>query len=488
MKKSLHYLRDEYPQNKEPQTLNLNGKEYVVPFHYVKNSSNFKQAFITDFLDFAKKDGQRYAKNKVSMRKVSWNDGETQYLIPVPYALHKKEMLDSEIVSYIFKRAERKYKQAVSATRKLKKAYSHEDILTNISSEELHKMRKRYRKYVTFKVKDNTVATAILLGEFLARGIKKSPKNNKGILPDKLKAAVQRYGTKALIGTAVLATGLGVAKLVKETLKDKVETVNDDPYGNVKTFNKVRDEIKVMLAFVENFSSTAFPDGEGVMTIGYGCTYTIDENGVGNRKISPITKDMTMSMEEALVQKDRYLDYRILPQIKNLIKVPMDEETTILTTAFSYVIGPSGFKKSDYLKALNDGVKGEELFRHTTGWRKQQGLLKRNYFGYLRATNAISTADILDLPAEGCYSLEVKDCCPVNKKGAIKKDKEGLSWFKSDSTSIANNIKLASKPRVSKQLGPCKKVREILPPELVKQIEKNRTAKFSILQAKSNSR
>lgn len=487
MKKRLQFLRDEYPDGQTPQVIVLNGREYVLPYHYVKNGDDAEKAFVSDFLDASVKDSIRYAKDKSKYRKISWSDNNYNYSMPVPYVLRDQELSDSQIVSYIFDRAERKYNQAIRVARKLKKAFPDEEVLTDISVKNLRDMRGRYRRFVVKRVKDETVAAAIMVGEFLARGIKKSTKNIKGLSADKLKTAAQKYGTRALIATAVLAAGIGTVKLF-ETKKDKVENVGEDPYGNLKTFEKVRDDIKVLLASVENFSPTAFPDGMGVLTIGYGCTFLIDENGVGNREISPIKKDMTMTMEEACVQKDRYLDFRILPQIKKLIKVPMDEETTLMTAGFAYVIGPNGFKKSGYLKALNDGVKGEELFRHTTGWRKQQGLLKRNYLTYLRAMKTLPTAAFLDMPAEGCYSLEVEDCCLTDKKGRLKKDGNDLAYFKSDSLSVAQNLTIVKKPRVSKQLGPCKKVRDILPQSLVQRVEKNSQVQFSLMQASVKSR
>lgn len=487
MKKNLQHLRNEYPAGQTPQTIDLNGCKYVIPYHYVKNFDDAKKAFVSDFFDARIKDCSRYAKNKAKYRKISWRDDSYKYSMPVPYILRDLKLSDSLIVSYIFNQAECKYNQAIWMTRELKKFFPEEEILTEISAGSFRNMRSRYCRFVVEKAKDKTVAAAIVVGEFLAHGIKKSTKNIKGLSIDKLKNAAQKYGARALIATAVLAAGVGTVKLF-DSKKDKVENVGEDPYGNLKTFENVRDDIKVLLASVENFSPTAFPDGKGVLTIGYGCTFLIDENGVGNREISPIKKGMTMTMEEACVQKDRYLDFRILPQIKNLIKVPMDEETILMTAGFAYVIGPNGFKKSGYLKALNDGVKGEELFRHTTGWRQQKGLLKRNYLTYLRAMRTLPTAAFLDMPAEGCYSLEVEDCCLTDKRGRLKKDGNDLAYFKSDSLSVAENMTIIKRPRVSKQLGPCKKVRDILPQSLVQRIEKRQQAQFSLMQASVKSR
>ena len=81
----------------------------------------------------------------------------------------------------------------------------------------------------------------------------------------------------------------------------------------------------------------------------------------------------------------------------------------------------------------------------------------------------LKVSDLLNMRAEGCYSLELYDCCATQGNG-VKWEKDGLATFREDN--IAANIVKAKKKRTSK-LGPCKLVREILPAKVVNTILKN---------------
>ena len=222
---------------------------------------------------------------------------------------------------------------------------------------------------------------------------------------------------------------------------------------------------------MENFAGEAFPDGKGVMTIGYGCTYTIDEEGNGNREKSPIKKGQTMTMEEANLQKERYLEFRVLPQITELVKVPMDRETMQATASFAYVIGPKAFKKSEYLKALNRGVTGEELGRYLLGFAKDPGVIKRNWFANEVLCGRMKSGDFLTLRAEGCYTSEVEECCVMNGD-KVKRDKNGLGTFRTDTR--ADVLRKARQPRHS-VIGECQLVQNLLPQDVVDNVRGDTT-------------
>ena len=71
----------------------------------------------------------------------------------------------------------------------------------------------------------------------------------------------------------------------------------------------------------------------------------------------------------------------------------MDEATTIATYNFAYVLGSTNFRKSEYLKALNEGKKGAELAKYLTGYRQQKGLLPRFYFMGALLNGKLKTSD-----------------------------------------------------------------------------------------------
>ena len=257
----------------------------------------------------------------------------------------------------------------------------------------------------------------------------------------------------------------------------------------MRGFSRCHDAIKTSLAFVENFADSTFTDGEGYPTIGYGCTFYIDEKGVGNREISPVKKGDTITMEDAIVQKERYLKFKALPTIQKCVKVPMDDATTIATYNFAYVIGENGFSKSKYLKALNEGKTGHDLARYLTGYRKQKGLLPRFYFMGALLEGKIKTSDFLALRAEGCYNLTPKDVC-VTENGKLKTDADGFAEF--DFSKLEENLEKAKKPRRSRALhnGRCQMVQDILPASVVNgtlEMENSQTYKGPLVTAMLNN-
>lgn len=183
------------------------------------------------------------------------------------------------------------------------------------------------------------------------------------------------------------------------------------------------------------------------------------------------------------MQKERYLKFRGLKQIQECVNVPMDEQTTIATYNFAYVIGPEGFKKSEYLKALNEGKTGHDLARYLTGFRKQKGLLARFYFMGALLEDKIKTSDLFDLTAEGCYNLKVNDVC-VHEKRKLKLDNDNFAEF--DFNKLDENLKKACGARRSVAIknARCQKVREILPESVIQgtlEMENSQKYKGAIL-------
>lgn len=476
MKKAKQFFQNEYSaHNQEPFFVQLNGKEYVVPYAYLAQTSDMKLAqenFLDDFFDAQQKDISLYEKNNLEPREIVWTDGKTDYTFFVPFALKDKNISNSEIVSAIFKKAEKKYKRAATCAKNLYQAYPDSKKSYGLSSSDVKSMRKQYRAYLWNKTKDKTKYGALLVGDFIVKGVKLGAHKVAELTPDKLKKVTKRYALATLVGGAALVGGY---KLVQSDIfkSDKIENVSKEELikrHNTQVFDESLNEIKTVLCFMENFSSKAFKDGKGVPTIGYGCTYLLDENGRGNREISPVEMGTEMTMEECMEQKDRYLIYRVKNQIVEDIKVPLDKKHMIATTSFMYVIGPKAFKNSEYLKAMNKGIQGAELARYMLGFAKDKGVVKRNWFAAQIMTGKMKPVDFLDLRAEGCYTLNMEDCCKMNGD-RVWRDENGLGVFYLDS--LDNNINLAKKERVSPKIGSCRLVHEILLPEVVDAVKNN---------------
>ena len=98
---------------------------------------------------------------------------------------------------------------------------------------------------------------------------------------------------------------------------------------------------------------TAYLDPVGIWTIGYGSIYNYDQN----RKVLPGDK-----IDEATAL--RYLKREtaeIVPKIKALVKVPINQNQLDSLTSFVYNVGIGNFGSSTLLKQLNQGLPKETV-------------------------------------------------------------------------------------------------------------------------------
>lgn len=210
--------------------------------------------------------------------------------------------------------------------------------------------------------------------------------------------------------------------------------------NNVALFEASRSEVKFALAFVENYYPFTYYCGKA-WTTGHGLTILYNTDGTYKR-VTPNTP--VPDIKKSDIYKGRYLTFEVLPDIQELVTVPMDKNTLIATCALRFCIGRANFKKSQYLKALNAGKTGPELAKTLTGWREQDGVPKRLYFFAALMTGAIEFSDLLDLRADGCYNLKWKDIF-VYKKGKPKTDNDNFCEW--DFSKISKNIEKAKQPR-----------------------------------------
>jgi len=107
---------------------------------------------------------------------------------------------------------------------------------------------------------------------------------------------------------------------------------------------------------------TAYLDPVGIWTIGYGSIYNYDQN----RKVMPGDK-----IDEATAL--RYLKMEtaeIVPKIKNLVKVPINQNQLDSLTSFVYNVGIGNFSSSTLLKQLNQGLPKETVAEQFLRWNK----------------------------------------------------------------------------------------------------------------------
>ncbi|MBR3148039.1 MAG: hypothetical protein IKF41_01680 [Alphaproteobacteria bacterium] len=239
----------------------------------------------------------------------------------------------------------------------------------------------------------------------------------------------------------------------------------NDKFGNIALFESLRSDIKFALAFVENYYPYVYWCGEA-WTTAYGLTVLYAPNGTC-KKVTENTNVPTIKQSD--IYKGRYLTNEILPDIKNRVTVPMNENTLIAACALRYCIGHKNFIKSDFLKYLNAGKSCDALAKTLTGWRQQKGVINRMYFFAALMTGKIDYSDLLDLRAEGCYNLTYKDMV-VYQNGKPKKDKD--DFYEWDFSKVRENLKKAKQPRtVCLNLGKkkgnvkvaCKPVKDIVP-------------------------
>lgn len=464
------FLKSEYDKaGIEPVFMCLHGKKYLIPYPYVRDYQDYKKAFMNDFFDIMRRDYLAYKKHNLPVQYISWHDNDKHRKLVVPYDLRNKQVSPQEVANRIFKRAEKKYTKAVSLSQYLAEAYPERPYQTLIGIAQVRDMQKARYEHQLKLARDNAIYITKKVGNFLAQNAVKATNNLKNLDIDTLKIKARRWAVGVMLTTTITGAIYTAFQIKEKKAEQKVQDEQwqtKDPLGHVRMFSRCHDAIKTSLAFAENFADKAFKDGVGVPTIGYGCTYYLDENGNGSRQTTPVKMGDTMTVEEADVQKERYLQFEILQQIQENVKVPMDEATMVATCNFAYVIGSTNFRKSEYLKALNKGETGEDLARYLTGYRVQKGLLSRFYFMGALLKGDMKVSDLMDLTAEGCYNLKPKDVC-VYEGRKLKLDKDGFAYFRFDN--LENNLNKAKKTRYSAACRgkECPKVKDILPQSVI---------------------
>ena len=263
---------------------------------------------------------------------------------------------------------------------------------------------------------------------------------------------------------------------------------------NEALFDSCRSDIKFALAFVENYYPYIYWCGER-WTTGHGLTVLYNSDGTYKNVTQ---KTQVPTIDESDVYKGRYLNFEVLPSIKKRIKVPIDKNTLVSACVLRYCIGGKAFKDSKFVAYVNAGKSGPELAKTLTRYRVQQGVLKRCYFFAALLNGKIQYSDLLDLRAEGCYSLETYEVvvCKKDENGKYIKrlnkygsweyvpevDKDGFCiWIFKD---LDKKLQKAKEPRNStlslekKKHGkkvsvPCQLVKDVVPDYVWQDVTEN---------------
>jgi lysozyme len=106
----------------------------------------------------------------------------------------------------------------------------------------------------------------------------------------------------------------------------------------------------------------AYIDPVGIPTIGYGSIYNYD----AKRKVR-LGDSIT---QEKAVEWLRKETKSIVPKIKALVKVPINQNQLDSLTSFVYNVGIGAFQSSTLLRLLNSGAPKEEVAAQFDRWNK----------------------------------------------------------------------------------------------------------------------
>lgn len=125
---------------------------------------------------------------------------------------------------------------------------------------------------------------------------------------------------------------------------------------------KAEELIKKFEADDINKYLDAYIDPVGIPTIGYGSTYNYD----AKRKVK-LGDSITQQKAIEWLRKETK---SIVPKIKALVKVPINQNQIDSLTSFVYNIGIGAFQSSTLLRLLNSGAPKSEVATQFDRWNK----------------------------------------------------------------------------------------------------------------------
>lgn len=480
-------LRKEYNDaGAKPLQIVLHGKKLLIPYMYTIDTDDTQEIakkFLGDFYDVNDILEEHYRKHGETPLYVEYN--KRKYVVPRAYA--EENLSAEQIAQKVFNKCLGKYKRAISVVADINKIKPDEDRIVSISYNKYKENKQYYRKLVAKKIMNKVVRGIVLTGNFLAKGAYFVGKKAFGIEPEDLKKYCRRTmaGLMLVGGIYLTATKTDVVERIKDKIENNrdnkklkkikfaeefAEKCDGDKYGNLRTLDKAYDDLSVVLAAVEGFYPEAFDDGLGNYTIGYGSTFYIDENGKSCGKVKPGDE---ISMEDAFIQKQRYIAYYMLPCLAKVNRSLSEKEIIgLMTTGFC--IGHNALNRSDFLKKLSANEK--DAWQSLSVYGKQAGVRKRTALTAAYVKGEISTNDLLNFGwknGENIYQFSISDfyeCRPGTQKPYKNKDGycRGIYY---------DNVGKCVRDVIAK--GVKYPVRDIMPDFVLKSVEKKNTFNFN---------
>ena len=263
-----------------------------------------------------------------------------------------------------------------------------------------------------------------------------------------------------------------------------------DKYGNIHQMQKLKPEISAVLISVEGFAHGAFRDGGGTPTIGAGTTFYLNEKG----KETGVQMGDRTSTWRGMLHKWRYINKYMVNYLGDKFGRSCSDREIMAGVGAGFCWGPSAFATSEFLKSMKNNEKLGDQLRKLSGFRKQKGLLKRSYVLACCLSGVWTPKDLLDLPVYkiedkgfvhcSIYTLDLHEILPCRKdaNGKYLKDEDGndipqvakdgfcYDFYLDKATEIRQ--KLIDEAKKGK--AEYRTVRQLLPPDMVKSIEKTK--------------
>lgn len=502
------YLVKEHLKNGTDDFLltGLGSKTFVVPYKYRKAAKNEADAvarFKDVLLDFQTAEVNKYKEAGLPVRGMRVEG--VDYVMPYDY--REKRVSSRALADYVEERAAAKYNMIIETCRELEKRgvrLSDIDFSMAALAKYQHYMDKackqeeqNARRVQSFcnKAKGKTSKKFNLSMAEIAR--------QAGMLADRAAAFVKRrkliLGVSAVIGLGTIGVNLLPQSCTEKEPVKKVLTTNtpiytgkyvdfrgvehSDTLGNIARIMDMKAEISAMLISVEGYADKAYKDGKGVLTIGSGTTFYLDDTG----NISRVREGDETTPEKAMNDKWRFIEAEMLELLGDKLGRACSGRELMATIGAGFCWGKNALEDSEYYKALRAGESEGKLSRKLTGFRKQKGLLKREYLLSACLEGKWTPKDLLDMPIYkykgqyiGCsvYRLDLGDIMPCrqDKKGNLLKDRQGhhIPIIGKDDFGTfydnADEIKQKLQNDAKYSLVSVKQVRDFMPKEMIKSI------------------
>lgn len=530
------YLVDEHLKHGTDDFLvaGVGDATFVVPYKYRKaglSNTDSIRIFTSNLLDFQRIEANKYKELGLQPRLEEYN-GE-RYV--VPFKLRDKNISPVKLAKFVEQQAVVKYNLIIGAHRKLsQKGYQLGD--TDFSTDSAEKYvsfvrqieaKEKAKAQISEMQKVKQAATHApkqksekfgISGEEIAEQI-------DGLISkawNKVKKNYKMMGISTLIGLSALGGNSllrGCGEKVEHTEWDNVpitvydETKDDtiytdfmgkkhsDHYGNIARIMELKPEISAMLISVEGFADETYTDGVGKATIGSGTTFYLDEKG----NETEVSDGERITNHGAMVQKWRFIEKHLIKHLGDKLGRSCSDGELMACIGAGFCWGANAFSNSRFYESVRNGENIEQQARKLTGFRKQKGLLKREYLLSACLQGKWNAKDLLDLPIYNVfgkgylhgavYMLDLHEIMPCVKDedGKYKKDDYGNDIPVVDSDDFCtfyNNYAEVQKSimkKADKNILPMtvKPVRDFMPDEMIELINKRATEGSYLLKVQS---